>query len=86
MGALRGVWAVTGIRGPRANVTHTVVRLAVDQTMENVTGHGSPPSAWPLGEQVVDVAHKTVYAFVTGLVADSWIGPTLSSRRGRHSH
>lgn len=86
VGALRGVWAVTGIRGPRANVTHTVVRLAVDQTMENVTGHGSPPSAWPLGEQVVDVAHKTVYAFVTGLVADSWIGPTLSSRRGRHSH
>jgi hypothetical protein len=38
MGALRGVWAVVGLRGPQAHVAHTVVRLATDQTLENATG------------------------------------------------
>src|SRR5687768_12994979 len=28
LGALRGVWSATGIRGTQATVTHTVVRLA----------------------------------------------------------
>jgi hypothetical protein len=86
VGALRGVWAVTGIRGPRASTAHTMVRLALDQTLENATGRGAPPATWPVHEQVVDVAHKAVYAVVTGLVADSWIAPALSSRRGRRSH
>jgi len=86
VGSLRGLWAVTGIRGPRATLTHTVVRLAFDQTLENATGRGAPPSTWPTGEQVVDIAHKAVYSAVTGLVADSWIRPTLTSTRGRHSH
>ena len=86
VGALRGLWAVTGIRGPRATAAHTAVRLAFDQTMENSTGHGSPPSTWPVSEQAVDLTHKTVYAVVTGLVSDAWIRPTLQSGRGRHSH
>ncbi|MDX6302637.1 MAG: hypothetical protein QOF53_3851 [Nocardioidaceae bacterium] len=86
VGALRGLWAVTGIRGPRATLTHTVVRLAFDQTMENASGRGAPPSTWPAREQVVDVVHKAVYSTVTGLVADSWIRPALTSTRGRHSH
>jgi hypothetical protein len=86
VGALRGVWAVTGIRGPRASVAHTAVRLAVDQTLENATGRGAPPDTWPVGEQVVDVAHKAVYSAVTGLVADAWIRPALTSRAGRRSH
>jgi hypothetical protein len=67
-------------------VTHTVVRLAVDQTLENATGRGAPPSTWPVGEQVVDVAHKAVYSIITGLVSDSWIAPALTSRQGRRSH
>jgi hypothetical protein len=86
VGGLRGVWAVTGIRGPVATSWHTVVRLAVDQTVENVTGAGAPPMTWPVGEQVVDVVHKAVYATVTGLVADGWIRPDLESVRGRTSH
>jgi len=86
VGALRGIWAVTGIRGPRATLTHTVVRLAVDQTLENAAGRGAPPSTWPTGEQVVDVVHKGVYALTTGAVAEAWIRPVLRSGRGRHSH
>jgi hypothetical protein len=86
LGGLRGLWAVTGIRGPLANTWHTATRLAFDQTVENVTGVGAPPTSWPVQEQVVDVLHKAVYSVVTGLVADRWIAPVLTSRRGRTSH
>lgn len=86
LGALRGVWAATGIRGAQANAAHTVVRLAFDQTVENATGVGAPPSTWPSLERRVDVAHKAVYSFVTGVVADRWIAPDLQSRRGIISH
>ena len=86
VGSLRGVWAVTGIRGPYANAWHTVVRLAFDQTLENASGAGAPPATWPVLEQAVDAGHKAVYSTVTGVVADAWISPVLASRRGRRSH
>lgn len=86
LGALRGVWAVTGIRGAEANAAHTTVRLAFDQTVENATGVGAPPSTWPSLERRVDLAHKAVYSFATGFVADRWIAPRLQSRRGLTSH
>ena len=86
LGALRGIWSATGIRGSEAMVTHTVVRLAFDQTVENATGVGAPPAAWPRSERVVDVAHKALYSLVTGAVADRLVAPTLESRRGSLSH
>lgn len=86
LGALRGVWAVTGIRGAQANAWHTVVRLAVDQTVENATGAGAPPASWPAGEQAVDVLHKAVYSVLTGVLADRLLAPVLASSRGRTSH
>ena len=86
LGALRGVWSVTGMRGPAASATHTVVRLAFDQTVENVTGVGAPPGEWPPSERLIDFSQKTVYSFVTGWVADRWIADSLTSRRGAVSH
>ena len=86
LGALRGVWSVTGIRGTEATATHTVVRLAFDQTVENLTGVGAPPHTWPRNERVVDFANKAIYSFVTGLASDRLVGPALQSRRGRTSH
>ncbi|WP_432561687.1 hypothetical protein [Kineococcus sp. SYSU DK003] len=86
LGALRGVWAVTGIRGAHADAWHTVVRLAFDQTVENVTGAGAPPATWPARELAVDVLHKTVFSVVTGQVADRLLPATLVSGRGRLSH
>jgi hypothetical protein len=86
VGALRGVWAAVGLRGPRANVAHTVVRLAVDQTLENVTGVGAPPRTWPIQEQAIDFLHKAVYSVTTGVLADQLIAPRLESRRGTTSH
>ena len=86
LGALRGVWAAVGLRGPQAHLAHTVVRLSFDQTFENATGVGAPPPTWPAQEQLVDVAHKAVYALVTGLVAERLVAPSLQSRRGTTSH
>jgi hypothetical protein len=86
LGALRGVWAATGIRGGYANAWHTVIRLGFDQTAENATGAGAPPASWPRAEQLVDVLHKTVFAVVTGVVADRLVPPALVSDRGRTSH
>ena len=86
LGALRGVWATIGLRGPRAHVAHAAVRLCVDQTVENASGCGAPPHTWPLREQAWDTAHKAVYAVVTGVVADRLVPPVLESRRGTLSH
>ncbi|HEX2578419.1 MAG TPA: hypothetical protein VHK88_18885 [Aquihabitans sp.] len=86
LGALRGVWAAVGLRGPQAHLAHTVVRLATDQTLENATGVGAPPPTWPRREQVVDVAHKAIYSLVTSVVAERMIAPDLRSRRGTTSH
>ena len=86
LGALRGMWAAVGLRGPRADLAHTALRLATDQTLENTTGVGAPPHTWPVEEQVVDVLHKAVYSFVTGFCADRLVPPRLESARGRVSH
>jgi hypothetical protein len=86
LGALRGTWAAVGLRGPRADLAHTVVRLAFDQTAENVTGVGAPPHTWPVQEQAIDVFHKALYSFVTGAVADRLLDPRRESRRGTTSH
>jgi hypothetical protein len=86
LGAVRGVWAVTGMRGPRANAMHTIVRLSFDQTLENATGVGAPPQSWPAREQTWDFAHKAVYSVATGMIADRLVQPRLVSARGRTSH
>jgi hypothetical protein len=86
VGALRGVWAAVGLRGPRANLAHTAVRLAFDQTLENVTGVGAPPRTWPVREQAIDFLHKAVYSITTGALADRLVAPRLESRRGTISH
>jgi hypothetical protein len=80
VGALRGVWSASGLRGWRASAWMTSVRLATDQTLENATGVGSPPWTWSRQDRVVDVAHKAVYSFVTGAVADALV-PLAADRR-----
>jgi hypothetical protein len=70
LGALRGVMAGAGLRGPWSSLLFFAVRLTNDQTFENATGVGAPPWTWPRDELVVDLVHKAVYAFATGAVAD----------------
>ena len=77
LGPLRSLMAHVGMRGPLSSSKFAVLRLTNDQILENATGVGAPPQTWPRSEQVVDVLHKAVYAFTTGLVADA-----LAARHG----
>ncbi|MCP9985561.1 hypothetical protein LUX01_01435 [Streptomyces sudanensis] len=93
LGVLRSVMAQAGLRGPVSSAKFAVVRLTNDQILENATGVGAPPQTWPRKELVVDLVHKAVYAFVTGVVADALAsadGPGPGQRHaavrpGRHS-
>jgi hypothetical protein len=93
VGVLRGVMAQSGLRGPWASAMFTVCRLTSDQILENATGVGAPPPTWPRPELAVDLAHKAVYGFTTGAVADALaardgLGPGqrhAALRRGRQS-
>src|ERR687885_535761 len=76
VGALRGLMAARGFRGPVGSFLFMNLRLLNDQMLENATGVGAPPWTWPVDEQVIDLLHKAIYAFATGLVADRLIaGP-----------
>ena len=86
VGALRGVWAAVGLRGWRASVWHTSVRLATDQTLENATGVGAPPTTWPRDELAADVFHKAIYSVVTAIAAGWLVRPTLPAPPGPPSH
>ncbi|MFJ8803461.1 hypothetical protein [Streptomyces sp. NPDC102487] len=77
LGILRSVMAHTGLRGPLASGKFTVLRVTADQILENATGVGAPPQTWPRTELLIDLFHKSVYGFATGLVADA-----LASRSG----
>jgi hypothetical protein len=83
LGAVRGVMSAANLRGPQAAALHAPLRLAWDQTLENLTGVGAPPWTWPRDELLIDVAHKTVFSLATGAVADAVIDPlpTSSARR-----
>jgi hypothetical protein len=76
LGAVRGVMAERGLRGPMGSYLFTSLRLTADQTLENATGVGALPWTWPTDEQVIDLLHKAVYAVAAGAVADRLIsGP-----------
>jgi hypothetical protein len=77
LGAWRSAMATGGLRGVGASAAFTGMRLLNDQTLENLTGSGAPPSTWPRRELAIDVLHKAIYGFTTGLVADY-----LAARRG----
>lgn len=85
LGALRGVMAHAGLRGPFSSAMFAVVRLTNDQTLENATGVGAPPWTWPRDELAVDLIHKTVYAVTTGLVADRLAARTGPGPGQRHA-
>ncbi|MGI4832126.1 MAG: hypothetical protein ACRYFK_01560 [Janthinobacterium lividum] len=79
VGAARGVMAAKGLRGSVGSFLFMNLRLLNDQTLENATGVGSLPWTWPRDEQVIDLVHKGIYAFVTGALADRLVsGPPRS--------
>jgi hypothetical protein len=76
LGPVRAAMAARGLRGPVSSFLFMNLRFANDQTLENATGVGAPPWTWPVDEQVIDLGHKAIYAFVTGAIADRLVrGP-----------
>lgn len=76
LGAVRGLMAERGVRGPVGSFLFMNLRLLNDQTLENTTGVGALPWTWPVDEQVIDLLHKGIYAFAAGAAADRLIdGP-----------
>ena len=83
LGMARAAMARRGVGGPFGSFLFLNLRLLNDQTLENATGVGAPPWTWPRDEQVVDVLHKAVYAFVAGAVADRLVGDPRAGDRGK---
>ncbi|KAJ5211152.1 hypothetical protein N7491_010972, partial [Penicillium cf. griseofulvum] len=65
-GIIRALMSANGVRGPYSDFMFMSMRLLIDQTLENITGVGALPWTWSVGEQVIDILHKTVFASVTG--------------------
>jgi hypothetical protein len=80
LGPVRALMARRGAGGPTASFLFLNLRLLNDQSLENAMGVGAPPWTWPKDEQVVDLVHKAIYAFVTGAVAD-WLIPAARPRQ-----
>ena len=87
LGAVRGLMAERGVRGPVGSFLFLNLRLLNDQTFENLTGVGAPPWTWPVDEQVIDLLHKAIYAFTTGTAADRLVAgpPNIPAPRERWS-
>lgn len=80
LGIARGLMAQHGIRGPVGSFLFMNLRLLNDQALENATGVGALPWSWPADEQLIDLVHKGIYAFTTGVVADHLVsGPPQSA-------
>ena len=86
LGAVRAWMAKRGFGGPFGSFLFLNLRLLNDQSLENATGVGAPPWTWPRDEQAIDIAHKAVYAFVTGAVADRLVDDPGAGRRRKGGH
>ena len=86
LGAVRAWMAKRGFGGPFGSFLFLNLRLLNDQSLENATGVGAPPWTWPRDEQAIDVAHKAVYAFVTGAVADRLVDDPGAGKRRKGGH
>lgn len=80
LGCARAAMAERGFHGPMASFVFMNLRLLNDQLLENATGAGSPPWRWPVQEQGVDLLHKAIYAFATGLIADRLVARSEARR------
>jgi hypothetical protein len=84
-GAMRGVMSQAGMRGPYATFIHLAARVCTDQSLENSVGMSTAPWTWPYDEQVLDMAHKSAYAIVTGLITDSLVYSSRAAASNRRS-
>lgn len=73
VGPIRAIMSYYGIIGPVASMLFLPIRMAADQIVENAAGTSDLPWTWPINEQVIDMVHKGVYAFVAGYITDKLV-------------
>ncbi len=76
MGAVRGLLDAAGLRGPAASGAHFALLWVSDAVLYRSLGIADVPWRWTGREIATDVAHKGVYAAVTGAVYDALTAKT----------
>ncbi len=71
MGAVRGLLAAGGLSGPAASAAHFALLWASDVVLYKSLGIADVPWRWTGQEIATDLAHKGVYAAVTGAAYDA---------------
>jgi len=82
LGVVRGLVGRAGLRGVGGAAALTGGRIGFDHLLETATRVERSPLSWPAGVMAVDAAHKTVYAVVTGAVADLLLARSQHPARG----
>jgi hypothetical protein len=62
-----------GIIGPVASYLFGAIRIMADQDIENTASASTPPWTWPINEQVVDMLHKSIFAFLVCYFSDKYV-------------
>ncbi|RLK09621.1 hypothetical protein DER29_6162 [Micromonospora sp. M71_S20] len=70
MGSVRGLLQVAGLTGPAATAAHCALLWMGDVMLYKSLGVADWPWRWTGQELATDLAHKGVYAAVTGLTYD----------------
>jgi hypothetical protein len=73
LGVVRGMMASLGLRGLKSSAAFLALRLFTDQSLENAMGVSDPPTQWPPEIAAIDVFHKGVYCFATGVAVDAFL-------------
>jgi hypothetical protein len=71
LGVVRGMMASLGLRGLKSSAAFLALRLFTDQSLENAMGVSDSPTQWPRDIAAIDVLHKGVYSFATGVAVDA---------------
>jgi hypothetical protein len=76
MGAVRGLLAAGGLSGPGASAAHFALLWTSDVVLYTSLGIADVPWRWTGRELATDLAHKGVYAAVTGAAYDALTAKT----------
>ncbi|HLL69302.1 MAG TPA: hypothetical protein VK453_26845 [Micromonosporaceae bacterium] len=71
MGAVRGLLRAAGLSGPAASAAHFALLWVSDVVLYKSLGIAEAPWRWTGREITTDLAHKGVYAAVTGAAYDA---------------
>ncbi len=76
MGAVRGALDGAGLNGPRASLAHFALVWGGDAALYRGLGIAELPWRWSAADLATDMAHKGVYAAVTGATYDALTSAT----------